>query len=95
MAPVGRALVGLAQPAVLRYGGVPLFIRNFIKDTQSQDIAFNLFFGRPILIGEHHDTSTALDRCCAKAGGDARIRADNRRADAAGRIRPQGAACLR
>ena len=44
------------QPAVLRYGGVPLFTRNFIKHTQSQDIAFNLFFGKPILIGEHHDT---------------------------------------
>ena len=58
--PVGRPvplrIADLAQPAVLRYGGIPLFIRNFIKDTQSQDIAFNLFFGRPILIADHHDT---------------------------------------
>jgi hypothetical protein len=54
--PVPIRIADLSQPAVLRYGGVPLFIRNFIKDTQSQDIAFNLFFGRPILIGEHHDT---------------------------------------
>jgi hypothetical protein len=54
--PIPIRMADLAQPAVLRYGGVPLFIRNFIKDTQSQDIAFNLFFGRPILIGEHHDT---------------------------------------
>jgi hypothetical protein len=46
----------LAQPALLRYRGFPLFIRNFIEHTRSQDIAFNLFFGRPILIGEHHDT---------------------------------------
>jgi hypothetical protein len=46
----------LAQPALLRYKGFPLFIRNFIVHTRSQDIAFNLFFGRPILIGEHHDT---------------------------------------
>jgi hypothetical protein len=53
--PVPLRIVDFAQPAVLRYGGVPLFVRNFIKDTQSQDIAFNLFFGRPILIGEHHD----------------------------------------
>jgi hypothetical protein len=54
--PIPIRIADLAQPAILRYGGVPLFIRNFMKDTQSQDIAFNLFFGRPILIGEHHDT---------------------------------------
>jgi len=46
----------LSQPAVLRYGSFPLFIRNPIEETQDYDIAFNLFFGRPILIGEHHDT---------------------------------------
>jgi len=46
----------LAQPAVLRYGSFPLFIRNPIEEVQDYDIAFNLFFGRPILIGEHHDT---------------------------------------
>jgi hypothetical protein len=58
--PVGKPLplklADLAQPAVLGYGGTPLFVRNFIKQIQSQDIAFNLFFGKPILIGEHHDT---------------------------------------
>jgi hypothetical protein len=57
--PVGKSvplrIADFAQPAVLRYGGMPLFIRNFIKDVESQDIAFSLFFGRPILIGEHHD----------------------------------------
>ena len=53
--PVPLRIADFSQPAVLRYGGLPLFIRNFMKDTQSQDIAFNLFFGRPILIGEHHD----------------------------------------
>jgi hypothetical protein len=45
----------LAQPALLRYGGFPLFLRKPIRKTHSQDIAFNLFFGRPILIVEHHD----------------------------------------
>ena len=58
--PVGQhvplRIADLAQPAVLRYGGIPLFMRSFIRHTRSQDIAFNLFFGRPILIGEHHDT---------------------------------------
>jgi hypothetical protein len=45
----------LAQPAVLRYGGFPLFLRECIRGTQGHDIAFNLFFGRPVLIVEHHD----------------------------------------
>jgi hypothetical protein len=54
--PVPLTIADLAQPAVIRYGGIPIFVRNFIKDTQSQGVAFNLFFGKPILIGEHHDT---------------------------------------
>jgi len=45
----------LCQPALLRYGGFPLFLRTYVKDTQSQDIAFNLFFGKPVLMVEHHD----------------------------------------
>ncbi len=57
--PIGQkfplTIADLAQPAVLRYGGFPLFIRTYVKKTQSQDIAFNLFFGRPVLIVEHHD----------------------------------------
>jgi|ERR1700722_8347389 len=46
----------LAQPAVFRYTGFPVFTRSFIKHTSREDIAFNIFFGKPILIGEHHDT---------------------------------------
>jgi hypothetical protein len=45
----------LAQPAVLRYGAFPLFLRNSSRHTSSEDIAFNVFYGRPVLIGEHHD----------------------------------------
>jgi hypothetical protein len=44
----------LASPAVLRYGSFPLFLRKDSSRTESADIAFNLFFGRPILIVEHH-----------------------------------------
>lgn len=44
----------IAQPAVLRYGGFPLFLRKDSLHTQSADIAFNLFFGKPVLIVEHH-----------------------------------------
>jgi hypothetical protein len=53
--PVPLTIADLAQPAVVRYGGLPLFTRTFIRHNRSQDIAFNLFFGKPILIGEHHD----------------------------------------
>lgn len=53
--PVRLTIGELAQPAVLRYGGFPLFIRKPISQTQSHDIAFNLFFGRPVLIVEHHE----------------------------------------
>lgn len=53
--PVRLTIGELAQPAVLRYGRFPLFIRKPIRQTQSHDIAFNLFFGRPVLIVEHHE----------------------------------------
>ncbi len=53
--PVKLTIGELAQPAVLRYGGLPLFLRKPIRQTQSHDIAFNLFFGRPVLIVEHHE----------------------------------------
>ncbi len=45
----------IAQPAVLRYGNFPLFLRKDCAHTQSADIAFNCFFGKPTLIVEHHD----------------------------------------
>ncbi len=45
----------LATPAVRRYGGFPLFLRKSVRETEDQDIAFNIFFGRPVLIGEHHE----------------------------------------
>lgn len=51
-----RLTIGeLAKPAVLRYGGFPLFLRRSIEGSQSHDIAFNLFFGRPVLIVVHHE----------------------------------------
>jgi hypothetical protein len=48
-------LEDLMQPAVLRFGSFPLFLRKKSIAMESADIAFNLFFGRPILIVEHHD----------------------------------------
>ena len=57
--PVGRrvnlTLRELAQPAILRYGGFPLFPRTNTEYASKQDIAFGLFFGRPAFIAGHHD----------------------------------------
>jgi hypothetical protein len=53
--PVRLTIGELCQPAVLRYGGFPLFIRRPIRQTENQDIAFNVFFGRPVLFVEHHE----------------------------------------
>jgi hypothetical protein len=53
--PARLTLGEIAQPAVLRYGSFPLFLRKDSVHTQHEDIAFNLFFGKPTLIVEHHD----------------------------------------
>jgi hypothetical protein len=52
---VRLTLSEIAQPAVLRYGSFPLFLRKPSLQTQREDVAFNLFFGKPTLIVEHHD----------------------------------------
>lgn len=52
--PTSLTLRELAQPAVLRYGRFPLFLRKPVDKIRSEDIAFNVFFGRPVLIVEHH-----------------------------------------
>jgi hypothetical protein len=54
--PAARLTLGeLAQPALLRYSGFPLFLRSTSAHTRNEGIAFNLFFGKPVLIVEHHD----------------------------------------
>ncbi len=47
-------IVDMIQPAVMKYGGLPLFLRKYVDDLTSPDIAFNLLFGKPVLIVEHH-----------------------------------------
>jgi hypothetical protein len=44
----------LAQPAIVRYGGFPLFLRKSIGRFKREDIAYDLFVGKPALICEHH-----------------------------------------
>jgi hypothetical protein len=53
--PVALTLSEIAQPAVLRYGGFPLFLRRYVRETRKEDVAFNFFFGRPTLVVEHHE----------------------------------------
>lgn len=53
--PLRLTLRELAEPALHRYSGFPLFLRKCSQDTQDADIAFKLFFGIPILIVEHHE----------------------------------------
>jgi len=51
----GLSLSDFMEPAILKYGGFPLFLRKYPREIESQDIAFNLFFGKPVLIVEHHE----------------------------------------
>jgi hypothetical protein len=51
----GLSLSDFMEPAILRYGGFPLFLRKYPWEVALQDIAFNLFFGKPVLIVEHHE----------------------------------------
>jgi hypothetical protein len=53
--PVPLTIAELARPAVLRYGGFPLFLRKYLKDVVVQEIAFNVFFGKPVFIVGHHE----------------------------------------
>jgi hypothetical protein len=51
----GHTIADVIEPAILKYGGFPLFLRKYVREIALQDVAFNLFFGKPILIVEHHD----------------------------------------
>jgi hypothetical protein len=53
--PVRLTLRDLTQPAVLRYAGFPLFLRKKIPEVRDSEVAFNLFFGKPVLVVTHHD----------------------------------------
>jgi hypothetical protein len=49
------SLAEVLQPAILKYGGFPLFLRKYVRKIALHDIAFDLFFGKPIFIVEHHN----------------------------------------
>jgi hypothetical protein len=51
----GLTLSEFIEPAILKYDGFPLFLRKYVREITLQDVAFNLFFGKPVLAVEHHD----------------------------------------
>jgi hypothetical protein len=51
----GLILRDFLDPAVLRYGGLALFLRKYVRAMSLEDVAFNLFFGKPVLLVEHHE----------------------------------------
>src|SRR5271168_462583 len=51
----GLTLSEFMEPAILKYSGFALFLRKYVGEITLQDIAFNLFFGKPVLIVEHHE----------------------------------------
>lgn len=63
--PASLTLGELAQPAVFRFGGFPLFLRSPVDKIRTEDIAFNVFFGRPVLIVEHHQDFEHEERLIA------------------------------
>jgi hypothetical protein len=57
--PVGRpahlTLADAMLPAIVKLGGLPLFLRRYPHQWTPEDIAFDLFLGKPVLTVEHHD----------------------------------------
>ena len=52
--PVSLTVREIAQPAVCRYGSFPLFLRKYVGKYSREDVAFDLFFGKPVLVVDHH-----------------------------------------
>jgi hypothetical protein len=47
-------LLDLLEPAVMSHSGFALFLRRYPERLKNEDIAWHMFFGKPVLIVEHH-----------------------------------------
>ena len=45
----------LLYPSLWKYGGFPLFLRKYPTEIAAQDVALNVFVGKPVLVVEHHE----------------------------------------
>jgi hypothetical protein len=52
--PALHTIDDLLCPSVWKYGG-PLFLRKYPSEITAQDIALNVFVGKPVLVVEHHE----------------------------------------
>jgi hypothetical protein len=59
---VDLPLSELLQPAILKYNDFPLFLRKYVRAVKPEDVAFNVFFGRPVLLVEHHEVFKDVER---------------------------------
>jgi hypothetical protein len=49
------AISDVIQPSMLSNGMCPLFLRKYVQEVRREDVAWNAFFGQPLLIVEHHE----------------------------------------
>lgn len=52
---VPMSVLELMQPSIPAFNGFPFFLRRSANKFRPEDVAFDAFFGRPILIEEHHE----------------------------------------
>ena len=53
--PALHTIGDLLYPSLWKYGGFPLFLRKYPSEIAAQDIALNVFVGKPVLVVEHHE----------------------------------------
>jgi hypothetical protein len=53
--PTLHTIGDLLYPSLWKYGGFPLFLRKYPSEIAAQDIALNVFVGKPVLVVEHHE----------------------------------------
>jgi len=53
--PALHTIDDLLCPSFWKYGGFPLFLRKYPSEIAAQDIALNVFVGKPVLVVDHHE----------------------------------------